>query len=220
MSEITEAWERRIEQIVGQIDDALRNIPSLSSLCHEIAATKAGIDGWPEDRYVNAEMEGDNLSADAVRVELYHELRIRVCTAILVRVIERTSLDNALLHRPISKASRQQTPQRCTLGVAQSGGAPALEAGGRWFESSHPDHLRRSQSAMTKGRDRGNINGMPESDGEKAVFIKKQLDRINRKRVPRSQAELGREIVAKTKEGDWAMAWALARELEWSLNRT
>ena len=29
----------------------------------------------------------------------------------------------------------------CGRGVAQFGSAPALGAGGRWFESSRPDHL-------------------------------------------------------------------------------
>ena len=29
---------------------------------------------------------------------------------------------------------------QCCRGVAQSGSAPAWGAGGRWFESNHPDH--------------------------------------------------------------------------------
>lgn len=39
------------------------------------------------------------------------------------------------------------------LGVAQLGRAPALGAGGRWFESSHPDHLQQFRRGNVCNRD-------------------------------------------------------------------
>ena len=61
--------------------------------------------------------------------------------------------------------------------------------------------------------------GMPPTDAERAAFVKQQLDRINRRTIPRGQAALGRQIVENTREGRWDMAWALARELKWDLDR-
>ena len=58
--------------------------------------------------------------------------------------------------RPESEARDGRTAEKCSKikglqsrGVAQPGSAPALGAGGRWFESSRPDHF--SSSGVTPG---------------------------------------------------------------------
>ena len=47
-------------------------------------------------------------------------------------------------------------------GVAQSGSAPAWGAGGRWFESSHPDH----QDVLTS-HIKSDLSGLPSIDTER-----------------------------------------------------